>query len=203
MEINPGGNMGEIKSAFEKAMERAERLGRASPEELERLKYVPEGEKLAAKYLWNECPLAEELNKYEEKLRGLLMQGAQEVLLKNIDLPRNEALHRTSEKAMEGLRTLKKDGASLDKVYAKIANIFEHYQQQGAKQKQETYEALRRDFQARLQQALQQQGLPAGARVDVESQPQFQEQWRRVSAQLDSQYLQLLDEYKREIASIL
>ncbi|MFQ5826992.1 MAG: hypothetical protein ACE5IA_06515, partial [Dehalococcoidia bacterium] len=185
------------------AMERAERLGRASPEELERLQYVPEGEKLAAKYLWNECPLAEELNKYEEKVRGLLVQGAEEVLLKNIDLPRTDVLQRAGEKAMEGLRALKKDGAMLDKVYAKIANIFEHYQQQGESQRQEAYEALKRDFQVRLQQALQQQGLPVGARVDVESHPQFQEQWRRVSAQLDSQYLQLLDGYKKEIASIL
>ncbi len=45
--------------------------------------------------------------------------------------------------------------------------------------------------------------MPAGqVRVDVERQPQFQEEWRRVLAQLDGQYLKVLDDYKRELADI-
>ena len=39
-------------------------------------------------------------------------------------------------------------------------------------------------------------------KIEVESQPQFQEEWRRLQAQLDSQYLKLLDEYKQELLSI-
>jgi hypothetical protein len=201
---NFGGKMGEIKSAFEKAMERADKLGKASPEEMERLRYIPEGEKLAAKFLRNECALAEEINQHEEKVRGLVAQGAQGVLLSNIALPRNEHIQQASEKSMEGLRAMKKDGAALDKIFSKITNIFEHYLQQGMSQRQEAYEALKKDFQAKFEQAMRQQpGAPAGAKVDVESQPQFQDGWRRIMAQMDAQYLNVLGDYKQEIVNIL
>ena len=42
----------------------------------------------------------------------------------------------------------------------------------------------------------------AGIKINVESQPQFQEEWRRIQAQLNSQYLKLLDEYKQELSAI-
>ena len=62
---------------------------------------------------------------------------------------------------------------------------------------------LMAEFAAKVQQALQQQlGLAVGVRIDIERQPQFQEEWRRVQAQLDSQYLKLLDEYKQELLAI-
>ncbi len=54
-----------------------------------------------------------------------------------------------------------------------------------------------------MQQAVAQQlGSVTGFKVDVEKQPQFQEEWRRVQAQLDAQYIKLLDEYKQELRAI-
>jgi hypothetical protein len=41
-----------------------------------------------------------------------------------------------------------------------------------------------------------------GVKFNVESLPQFQDEWRRVSAQMDQQYLKLLDEFKKELAKI-
>ncbi len=38
--------------------------------------------------------------------------------------------------------------------------------------------------------------------IDVESQPQFREEWRKMQAQLDSQYAKLLDEAKQELLRI-
>jgi hypothetical protein len=38
--------------------------------------------------------------------------------------------------------------------------------------------------------------------IDVEKQPQFLEEWQRVQAQMEAQYLTLLDEYKQELAVI-
>jgi len=62
---------------------------------------------------------------------------------------------------------------------------------------------LKADFEAKLKQALQQQGGSyLGAKIDVERQPQFQEEWRKAQAQLDSQYLALLSEYKQELSAI-
>jgi hypothetical protein len=38
--------------------------------------------------------------------------------------------------------------------------------------------------------------------IDVEKQPQFLEEWQRLQAQMEAQYLKLLDEYKQELAVI-
>ena len=54
----------------------------------------------------------------------------------------------------------------------------------------------------KLQQAMRQQGIPSNARINVESQPQFQEEWHMALSQMDAQYNQLLDEYKRELAGV-
>jgi hypothetical protein len=54
-----------------------------------------------------------------------------------------------------------------------------------------------------MQQAVQQQlGTAANFKIDVERQPQFQEEWMRLQSQLDMQYVKLLDEYKQEILNI-
>ncbi len=195
--------MDEMKSAFERAMERAESLGKASEEDLRRWKYLPEGEKLAARYLRDECNLTAEIGKYDEDMRQLVSEGAQGILVKNIDLPRNEPAKKINRKVMEVLKELKRDKVSLENVYTKLRRIFNHYEQEGEQQRKQAYEAVKRDVEAKMRQALQQQlGTSAPARIDVESQPQFQQQLRQTLAQLDSQYLALLGEYRQEILSI-
>jgi len=175
--------MDEMKSAFERAMERAESLGKASEEDLRRWKYLPEGEKLAARYLRDECNLTAEIGKYDEDMRQLVSEGAQGILVKNIDLPRNEPAKKINRKVMEVLKELKRDKVSLENVYTKLRRIFNHYEQEGEQQRKQAYEAVKRDVEAKMRQALQQQlGTSAPARIDVESQPQFQcggSRWRR------------------------
>jgi hypothetical protein len=197
-------DMDEMKSAFERAMERAESLGKASEEDLRRWKYLPEGEKLAARYLRDECDLTAEIGKYDDDdARQLVSEGAQGILVKNIDLPRNEPAKKINRKAMEAIKELKRDKVSLENVYTKIRRVFSHYEQEGEQQRKQAYEAVKRDVEAKMRQALQQQlGTSAPARIDVESQPQFQQQLRQTLAQLDSQYLALLGEYRQEILSI-
>jgi len=57
----------EIKSAMEIAMEKVEKLGEATEEERLKWKYVPEGERLAARYLKQNLNLLAELGKYDGK----------------------------------------------------------------------------------------------------------------------------------------
>jgi len=196
-------DMDEMKSAFERAMERAESLGKASEEDLRRWKYLPEGEKLAAKYLINECDLVVEIGRYDDDARQLVSEGAQGILVKNIDLPRNELAKKANKKAMEAIKELKRDKVSLENVYTKLRRIFNHYEQEGEQQRRQAYEAVKRDVEAKMRQALQQQlGASAPARINVESQPQFQQELRLALAQLESQYLTLLGEYRQEILGI-
>ena len=196
--------MGEIKSAFEKAMERVEKLGKASEQDTLRWKYHPEGEKLGARFLKDEVHLIPELGKCEEKARPYVIEGVLPVLIRNIDLPRNEQAKRGTKTAMEGIKTLKSDKGAVENVYSKMRRIFNHYENEGEQQRRQALESFKRDFQAKLQQALQQQ-FGAGARLRanaVETHPQFQEEWRHVLIQLDSQYLKLLDEFKVELNRI-
>jgi len=195
--------MDEMKSAFERAMERAESLGKASEEDLTKWKYLPEGAKLAAKYLRDEFDLATEIGKYDEKVRQHVVQGAQEAFIRNIDLPRNDLAKKKNKKVMEAIKELKRDKVGIENVYTKLRRVFSHYEKEGEQQRRQTYEAVKRDFEAKLMQAAQQQpGAAPPPRINVESHPQFQQEWRRVLAQLDSQYLKLLDEYKKEILTI-
>ena len=196
--------MGDIKSAIEIAMEKVEGLGRATDEERLKWEYVPEGERLAARYLKQDCNLVAELSQYEAKIKKYVIQGVADILIRNINLPKNNLVKRTNKKAMDGLKIVKSDKASVENVYSKIRRIFEHYVGQGEQQKKQAYESLKAEFEARIKQAIQQQlGSFMGIRIDVERQPQFQEEWHKLLIQLDSQYVMLLDEYKQELSAIL
>ena len=195
--------MGDIKSAAEIAMEKVEKLGEATEEERLRWKYVPEGEKLAARYLQQDCNLVVELSKYEEKVRRYIIEGSGDILVRNINLPRNDSAKRNNRRVMEGLKSLKSDKVSVENVYSKLRHIFNHYLGQGEQQRKQAYAQLKTEFEARVQQAMQEQlSLLVGGKIDVEKQPQFQEEWRKIQAQLDSQYNKLVAEYKQELLAI-
>jgi hypothetical protein len=196
--------MGEIKSAAEIAREKIEKLGGVTEEERLKWKYVPEGEKLAARYIKEDYNLVTELDKYEEKARKHVIDGSTDIFIRNISLPMNEMARRNTKKAMEGLKTVKSDKVAVENVFSKIRHVLEHYVQQGEQQKKQAYESLKAEFEARIQQAIKQQtGVNAAQmKIDVERQPQFQEEWQKLQAQMESQYTQLLDEYKQELSAI-
>ncbi len=190
----------DIKSAKEIALEKVAQISAATPEERSKWQYVPEGERLGVKYLKEEVNLIVELQHFPENVRQYINQGAEDVLIRNINMPRDDWARKSARRAMDGLKILKRDKAALENVYSKLRRIFSHYTQQGQQQKQEAYEALKVQFVAKLQEAIKQQtGNVTGYKVDVERQPQFQEEWRRVQARLDLQYIKLLDEYKQEL----
>ena len=195
--------MGDIKSALEIAMEKIEKLGEATDEERLKWKYVPEGERLAARYLKQDCNLVVELSQYEEKVRRYIIEGAGNILIRNINLPKDDLAKRNNKRAMDGLKNLKSDKVAVENVYSQMRRIFNHYVEQGEQQRKQAYESLRAEFETKMQQAVQQQlGSLVGIKIDVERQPQFQQEWRKMLVQLDTQYLKLLDEYKQELSAI-
>jgi len=194
--------MGEIRSAREIALEKAEKLGKATKEELDRAKYIPEGEKLANNYLRNETNILTELSKYPDEAKKYLISGAQSVLVRNLDLPKGDFIKKRNKMVLSGLKVLKQDKVALENTFSKIRRLLEHFEGQGEQQRRQAYEMFRQEFEAQVSQAMQQQGMTAGGRFDVERHPQFQEGWRQRSRQLDAQYLKLLDEYRQEILSI-
>jgi hypothetical protein len=195
--------MGDIKSAREIALEKVEKIGEATDEERLRWKHVPEGEKLAAKYLKQNLNLTAELGNYDQSIIRYIKEGAADILLRNIYLPKNDLARKNNKKAMEGLKTLKKDKVGVENIYSKIRSLFSHYIEQGEQQRRQAYEQLKAELTAKVQQAVQQQlGSVVGLNIDIERQPQFQEEWRKLLVHLDSQYIVLLNEYKQELSAI-
>ena len=195
--------MDDIKSAHEIAMEKVKKLGEATEEERLRWKYVPEGERLAARYLKRDCELSVELGKYEKDIARYVIEGVADILIRNINLPKDDITKRNNRIAMDGLKDIKSDKIAVENVYSKIRRIFNHYMEQGEQQRKQAYAGLKSEFEAKIQQAVQQQlGSVVGLKIDVEKQPQFQEEWLKVRAQLDSQYIKLLEEYKQELLAI-
>ncbi|MCK4368474.1 MAG: hypothetical protein KAV68_02220 [Dehalococcoidales bacterium] len=195
--------MSDIKSAREIALEKAEKIGEATDEERLRWKHVPEGEKLAARYLKQNLNLVAELSNFDQSIIRYIKEGAADILLRNINLPKNDLARKNNKKAMEGLKTLKSDKIDVENIYSKIRSLFNHYIEEGEQQRRQAYEQLKTEFAAKVQQAVQQQlGSAVGLNIDIERQPQFQEEWRKLLAHLDSQYLVLLNEYKQELLAI-
>ena len=190
--------MGMFKSAFEKAMEKAERLGRASPEELKRMDHIPRGNAIAAKYLRGEVTnLLSEFSQYDADVREYLVEGALETLLRNICLPRDTRTKQTSSKALEGILALKQNKEFVRDVFDNIEHLFTYYEAA----LQQAFARLRQEIEARFsdtKKAVEQQ-LGSAVEIDVERQPQFQEEWRKARAGLDAQYEKVLEEHKQRL----
>jgi formate dehydrogenase maturation protein FdhE len=196
--------MGDIKTAAQIAAEKLAAIGEPTEEERIKWKYGPEGEKLAAQYLNKDINLADEIKRFDDKPRKLIIKTINDILLRNISLPYSDNARKTTKKAMDGIKTLKKNQGAVDKVFQHLQHVLDHYVQEGAEQKKQAYEQLKQQMEAQIQQMVRKQtGTQTGRiKIDVEKQPQFQEEWQRIQQQLEGQYLQLIDEYKQELAAI-
>ncbi|MFH1381464.1 MAG: hypothetical protein ABIH70_01040 [Chloroflexota bacterium] len=195
--------MSDIKSALEIALEKTQNLGEPTEEERLKWKYGPRGEQLAAKYLKEDVNLVAELSHYDDVAKGYITGKAAEILIRSIDLPKNDYIKKNNRRAMDGVKVLKTDKASVENVYSKMRQLFNHYLDQGEQQRKAAYQELKREFEAKVQQALQQQMNPLmGTKIDVEREPQFQQEWRRVLGQMDAQYQALLNEHRNKLLSL-
>ena len=196
--------MGDIRSAREIALEKVEKLGDATPEERLEWKYKPEGEQLAHRYIKDDESMVAAMGRFDDSVRKYVKAGATEVLARSIGLPKNDFAKNVNRKAMEGLRLIKTDKAQLENTFSRLRQLFAHYADQGEKQRKQAYQQLKVDLEARIRPELekQQMGTYRRMEIDVERMPQFQQEWRKVLNQLDSQYLLLLKEYRENMEAI-
>lgn len=190
--------MGEMKSAYEKAMEKIEKLGKPSPEEVGELEYVPKGNLIAARYLKGEdIELVEEINRFEQKVRKYIHRGVEEILLENIALPQKEAQALANKRAIEGLVSLKKDKKNSQALLEQLRMVFNYYE----KAKQQVAQQARQAVEMKLSEAMkameQQSGMKL--RIDVESQPEYKEGLFKAMAQLNQQYEKALIDWREHI----
>ena len=188
--------MAEIKSALEIAMEKADRLGRASREEIEQEQTYDNGRKLAARYLRGETgDLKSEIGQFPGQSIQTVLKGAIDTLLRNVVLPRDKFQWDNIKMALKGLEDLK--GSVAKQVTAQVVQLLEHYKQT----KNQYREQVSARFQAQLggiQQAMASQyGAAAASGIDVEALPEFQQEWAKITEEIDSQFERQLSQLKQ------
>ena len=183
--------MAEIRSAIEIAMEKADRLGRATKEELETEKWQDHGRRIVVRYLQGEI---EDLKAGLSDISGnelpLVLKGATEILLRNIVLPRNKDQWPGIKKALSGFVKLK--GSLANQIVPRVEQLLESYEQT----RDQYYEQLKMQMQNQLggiKQAISQQyGTAIASEIDVNSLPEFQKEWSRISSEITDQFEQQL-----------
>ena len=194
--------MAEIKSALEIALEKADKLGKLDKAELEAQKWIEKGKKTAATYL-NEpeqADLAGSLNDAPPEHIQKILQGIMDVLLRNIILPREDEQWNLIKRAMNGIRTIK--GTTADQALAQMEQLLHAYQQT----RSQYFEQVKAQMQGRLgelkQAVAQQYGTGMAEQLDIEAVPEFQQEWARISSEIQAQFeqqLQPLKEYLRQL----
>ncbi|MBM4275412.1 MAG: hypothetical protein FJ134_13270 [Deltaproteobacteria bacterium] len=186
--------MAEIKSAMEMALERAERFGRATKEEMAEARHREQGQQLAVNFLKAEGDLEAELKATPPEALPAVRAGVREVCLRNVALPRNGELDPRLSRALEGLLL----AAEQEKAMARFKSEVEQLMSNFLQVRNNAYQQLKARFSASLgdyTRALEIQ-LRQKVRLEVEQIPQFQEEWRRFLGQLQDQFEPLLEELK-------
>lgn len=193
--------MAEIKSALEKAMERAEKIGRATKEELKENLYLDEGRRLTARYIRGEdMEFTKALEQKPAEARPYILKGMEDTLLRNIVLPRDEAIEERVKRASQGMLTLKRNNSQARKIMAQIEEAFRQYKQ--------TISDVRRQLRDRFEMKLgnlqkQLEGQThMKLKIDPEQQPQFQEEWLKISTEINAQFDAFLEQQKELLRTI-
>jgi len=189
--------MGEMKSAFEKAMEKAERLGKLSPEEMKERaesEYAPIGRAIAERYLGHGYKqlLEEEVERYSGDEKGIVIVAALSGLVEAIDFTSGDLI----ERALDGLLSLKGKGRTVGTI-EEIRGLFGEFQDVQKQKYVSEKERIEKDERELLHQ-LRISGSAVGP-INLEAS----EAWGMVSQELNSQFNERLVVLKQELLDSL
>jgi len=185
--------MSEMQSALERALQRAERIGKLSPEEARQqreAKYIPAGRAIAERFLehGHTVVLADQLDKLEEGGRSIAIRTAISVLIEGIDID-DRAL---TDRALEGIKTL--GAESMLDVFKEISEIFDQY----AAQKKRWYDEHCSEMTAATRERLVSLGISGSAvsAINIGNDPQ----WVQKQAELRSEFNARLGELRASLS---
>ncbi len=182
--------MGEIKSALEIALEKAERLGSISKEELQVQKWEEEGKKKAAAFLKEEIEsLQQGLSEIPPEYLQAALKGVSEVLLRNVMLPRDKSQWETINRSFQGLKEVK--GSIAEQIVPQMEYILKNYEQ--------TLDSYKQQFQQQVQASLgtnAQGGMMTMSPEEMKALASMQEEWNKISGEISSQFEKQLEPLK-------
>jgi len=176
-------------------MERAAKLAAEADEVSSDETLGNEGMKLAAAFLnQEESSLLELLQSRATEEQMAVRAGMAKTLLRNIVLPRDEAISEQSLLSLSALQELSGNSADIGSICSELKQILEQYGQHLEQVKQQFDESILNQ----LKMQLQQQGLAVDddMALNPTMHPKYQEEWSRASAELNGQYNDALDQRK-------
>ncbi len=196
-----------IKSALEIAMERTTAL-KADSVAIKANERRKDGKRLAGEYLANPdaVDLKARIEAEPKEDRGLLREGAYETLATRIQLP----LSRDSDGSAD-LAVAAKGFAALATGFGaegKVEKLFQQLQafmQRFISDADQLDQGLRRQFEPRLRQREQEAAARTGraVRLDPMADPEFVKVYQQQAGMLKSQYQDVLDKAKADLAALL
>jgi len=184
--------MGELKSAWEIAQERANRLGKLSAEEKEqqdRQGYRQIGQLLVQKWLDNpqRLDLTAELNKHEETKRDLIKQTVIERLAEIIEFTTTNCIN-SNKNVIQALSSL---APELQPKAEEIGQLVQEYE--------ETEQKIRQELESNYRETLHQlriSGTAVGA-INIEAD----QKWQLAQQRLIEDFTPRLNDLKRALIS--
>jgi hypothetical protein len=186
--------LAEIKSALELALEKAEKYGRASAEEMTQSQYRDQGRQLAVLFLKGEGDLEADLKQIPPSAQPAARQAIKEVFLRNLTLPRENTMDPRQDRALQGLLLVADNRKTMAHLRAEMEQILQQFFQI----RNNALQQLKARYAAgvgQIQKAMEAQ-LHQKVRVEAEHLPQFQEEWRRFLGQLQDQFDPVLENLK-------
>jgi hypothetical protein len=184
--------MGELKSAWEIAQERANRLGKLSAEEEEqqtRQRHRQIGQVLAQKWLDSsqQLDMTAELNKHEEKEREIIKQAAIEQLAEAIEFATTRGINSV-KRVIEAISSLMPE---LQPKAEEIAQLVQEYE--GAEQK------IRQELESNYRETLHQLRISgtAVAAINIEAD----QKWQLARQELVEAFTPRLNDLKQALIS--
>ncbi|MGA2670129.1 MAG: hypothetical protein ABSF21_01735 [Dehalococcoidia bacterium] len=184
--------MSELKSAWEIAQERANRLGKLSAEEKEqqeRQGYRQIGQALAQKWLDSsrQLDITAELNKHEEKERDVIKQSVIEHLVEAIEFTTTRGINSV-KRVVEAISSLKPE---LQPKAEAIGQLVQEYE--GAEQK------IRQELESNYRETLHQLRISGTAVDSINTEDNHQ--WQLARQELVEALTSRLNDLKQALVS--
>ncbi len=190
--------MAEIKSTMDLVMERAARMGMATPDEMRHEENLKKGMQFTAEYLnGTQDSLSGILAEQEPAQQEAVRKGMLSSLLRNLFLPRDEDGIKRIELAVQGIVALNKGTGDIAALCQELQTITSQYGQH----RNQLYDQLKEQMRMQIEQMIARKtGMkPDSSKIDPTAEPQFKEQWTRLEADLEGQYGQALEQFKAQL----
>ena len=189
--------MAGIKSTMDLVMERAARMGMATPDEMQHEESLKKGMQSTAEFLnGTKASLAGILGEYDKAQQEAVRKGMLSSLLRNLFLPRDEDGTQRIGRAVQGIVELNQGSDDIAALCKELQTIASQYGQH----RTQLYDQLKEQMRIQIEQMLARKGMKAdGLKIDPTMEPQFKEQWARLEKDLDDQYGQALEQFKAQL----